>query len=203
MVLIVNFSAFLIGIARRCCESLEARDETGRVHLSGGQFVQEQVFQAIVFSMMALEAFLNEVAFIEITKLRNGSQRVYEALERQTGWFRRLQTILTYFFGRGLADGDVPVNDLKHLVALRHGLVHYRFQGAPKKTLKDLSQRGLVSDRWDDPGQEPYAWPIHLKPELGCWAYNTACDTVKLIEDLMPEQHRPRFTPILSNFHRM
>jgi len=177
----VNLSVFLITIAYRSMR---------RAVPDNDFFDQLGTFEAIAFAWFAIEALLNELAYFEVHELQLRSQIVYEAVERGGRGFERVQAVLTYLYGTGLEDGTHPANDLKHLAKLRNGLVHYKFRD-PRvvSTLKDLQQRGYFvepAQGWD---QTPLAWPSQVKPELGQWAYNTACDAALAIADLMPHDH--------------
>ena len=196
----MNFSAFLIAAARRAVQRVLSGHQI--IHTAHGSHSYYAIFEAIVFAAMALEALLNELAFTEIHDLKRGSERVYRAVERGAQGFERFQAILEYLYGQALAEGEHHANDFKHLLNLRNGLVHYRFERPPVTTLTDLTQRGLFSEGWTD----PIAWPTYALPGLAPWALQTASDTAYAIASLIaddPYHHaelvRTNFTPVLPD----
>ncbi len=188
----MNFSAIAIQIARHAV--LRAHEGHGHAFYA--------IYEAIVFAWLALEALLNEQAYIEVVNLGHGEKNVHDALDRGAGGFKRVQAILTYFYGRGLKDGEQPANDLKHLISLRHGLSHYRFEGPPTSTLDQLAQRGLMGKDWSE--QQMISWPMTLTNDVAHWAYETTCDTAHAIADLLPsdDYHANEADLIRNNFDR-
>ena len=186
----MNFSAIFIDIARHAVE---------RAHEEHAHAVYA-IYEAIVFSWLALEALLNEQAYLELYEVDNGSIEVYKAIAAGAKGFERVQAILTYFYGKGLSDGANPANDLKHLIRLRNSLVHYRFEEPPTKTLDDLAQRGLLSKEWKKAVM--ISWPASLTKEVAKWAHETARDTAKAIADVFPgdEYHDSQAALIRNNF---
>ena len=71
----MNLSVFLIGIAYHAAK--RARKYGARDARS-----QEAVLEAVVFAWLAVEALLNEQAYIEIHDFGHGSKTVYDAVER-------------------------------------------------------------------------------------------------------------------------
>lgn len=191
----MNLSIFLITIAYRAAQ----RARIDEYNSSLG------TLEAIAFAWFAIEALLNELAYIEVHDLQSRSLIVYEAVERGGRGFERVQALLTYLYGKGLEDGAHPANDLKHLAKLRNGLVHYKFRDSRVVgTLNDLEQRGYLEkppQGWD---QTPFAWPNQVKPELAEWAYRTACDAAVAIAALMPgdESHAIEADIIRHNFEK-
>jgi hypothetical protein len=168
----VNFSAILINVALRAVERAQQRD----VYASQG------VYTAIVFAAMAIEALLNEQAYIQVHERRVRSEEVFSAVEKGAAGFERVQAILLYLFEDSLVDGRNPANDLKILMLLRNGLTHYRFERPPKKALSELRQRRLF-ENWE--GLTAMSWPAFATPELAKWAYETACNTAAAIADIV------------------
>jgi hypothetical protein len=189
----VNISVFLLEIVRRAVERAK----------QGDYYAQLGPLEAVVFAWAAIEALLNEQAYIAIHDLGHGDEIVYRALERSGSTFDRLQAILTYLYGRALEDGCQPADDLKHLIRLRNGLVHYKFRDPEVvKTLNNLVQRGYLtapSQPWDEMF---IAWTSQVKPELAAWAYRTTCATGLAIAALMPaeEEYRREAQIIRANF---
>lgn len=158
------------------------------------------IYEAIVFSLLAVEGLLNEQAYNEIHGVGNGSALIYGTLDRGAQGFARIQAVLTYFYGSGLRDGENPANDLKHLIQLRNGLVHYRFDEPPAKALDDLAQRGLLNEGWRNTAM--VSWPAVLTKEVARWAQQTACRTALAIADLLPgdPDHQSEAALIRNNF---
>jgi len=198
----VNLSAFLIGIAYRAAK--QARKYRSR-DVSRDVLTQEAVLIAVVFAWLAVEALLNEQAYVEIHDFGHGSKVVYDAVERGARGFDRVQAILTYLYGQGLKDGEHPANDLKLLEKLRNGVVHYKFRDhRVVSALDDLAQRGHLSaptQPWD---KVPVTWATYVRPELAEWAYHTACDTAEAITALMPDDtpHKAEVGIIRVNFRK-
>jgi hypothetical protein len=168
----MNVSAILINLALRAAERAQSRDVYSPHH----------IYTAIVFAAMAIEALLNEQAFIRIKERGIGSLRVYEAVEKGAQGFERIQAILTYLFQESLEDGQNPANDFKLLLQIRNGLVHYRFERPPTKALDQLSQYGRFGKGWKNAS---IAWPTYVTPELAIWAYETACHTAAEIAEIL------------------
>ncbi len=189
----MNLSAFLITIAHRAAQRARAGDYESQL----------AVLEAVAFAWFAVEALLNEEAYIEIYELGHGSEIVYVAVERGAQGFDRVQAILTYLLGRRLTDGENPANDLKHLARLRNGLVHYKFENPPATgTLNDLAQRGYLNMPPQPWNRMPLPWASQVRPELAEWAYRTACESALAIAALMPHDaaHEGRAAVIRANF---
>ena len=170
----MNFSAILINVALRAAERAQQRDAHAIL----------SIYTTVVFAVMALEALLNEQAYIQTSVHRNRSVRIYEAVDRGTQGFDRFQAVLQYLFGRGLPDGQNPANDLKLLIQIRNGLVHYRFERPPNKVLGQLVQHNLFSASWKE---APIAWPTYATSDLARWAYETACESALVIASILED----------------
>lgn len=170
----MNFSAILINVALHAAERAQQGDPHAKL----------SIYTTVVFAVMALEALLNEQAYIQTKERRNGSARVYEALEKGTQGFERFQSVLTYLFGRGLQDGQNPANDLKLLIQIRNGLVHYRFERPPKRVLEQLVQHGRLSRGWE---KQPIGWPTFVRPNLAEWAYRISCESAFIIASIVED----------------
>lgn len=189
----MNLSIFLLDIVYRATERAAQRD----------YHAQLGAIEAVVFAWAALEALLNEQAYIEIHDFRHGDEVVYHALERARPAFDRVQATLTYLYGRALDESRQPADDLKHLIRLRNGLVHYKFRDPDVvKTLDQLVQRGYLAKPFEPWDQLRLAWAGQVKPDLAEWAYQTACDTGQAIAALLPDDryHRAEKELIRENF---
>jgi len=171
----VNFSAILIGVALRAAYGAQ-RATAGAV---------KEIEVAVVFAAMAFEALLNELAYDQIVQRELLSADVYRAVDRGANGFDRVQAVLTYLFGKGLEDGRNPANDLKLLLQIRNGMVHYRFEQPPKKALEQLEAQGRIAAGWAD---LPIAWPTFGTEELAGWAYETVCQAAHEVADIL-EHH--------------
>lgn len=174
----MNFSAILINVALRAAERAQQHDPHAIL----------SIYITVVFALMALEALLNEQAYTQTHIRRTCSARLYEAVDRGTQGFDRFQAVLEYLFGRRLPDGQKPANDLKLLILIRNGLVHYRFERPPSKVLDQLVQHQRFSARWKD---HPIAWPTYVTSDLARWAYETACEAALVIASIVEDAGEP------------
>src|SRR5690349_20431436 len=125
----MNLSVFLLDIVYRAMGRAELRDYTAQL----------AALEAVVFALAALEALLNELAYLTIHDFGRGSEIVYHAIERSRPAFDRVQATLIYLYGHALDDSRQPADDLRHLIRLRNGLVHYKFRDPDVvKTLDQL-----------------------------------------------------------------
>lgn len=172
----VNFSAIFINVAERAA---------ARAAL-GGTDAPLAIYETILFSWVAIEALLNERAYVEVRELQIKSERVYESVSRGAKGFERIQAVLEFLFGRGLEEGRNPATDLQHLQRLRNAIVHYRFERPPSETLDDLAQRGMLDKGWRS--SVLMGWPIVLTSKVADWSLETACAAGIAVSDLMPSE---------------
>ena len=168
----MNFSAILINIALRNAQRAQKTDAHAVLSIE----------VAVVFAVMALEALLNEQAYIQTVVRERLSVEVYQAVDRGAQGFERIQAVLLYLFQAGLEDGKNPANDLKVLMQIRNGFVHYRFERPPKKALDHLADSGRFDPGWE---KTPISWPSFGTKGLAKWAYETVCDTANEIADIL------------------
>lgn len=175
----VNFSAILINVAMRAAERAQ----------KGDVYAIHAVYTTIVFAAMAIEALLNEQAYIQVHDRRTRSAEVYAAVENGASGFERVQAALLYLFEDSLVDGENPANELKLIIQLRNGLTHYRFERPPKKALRELAQRRLFDEAWE---ANPFmSWPAFATPPLAIWAYEAACHTAMRIAAIVERAGEP------------
>ena len=151
-----------------------------RAHWSSG------VETAVVFAVMSIEALVTEEAMIAVLR-GELTEDAFHAADRQQGTIARIQALLKATFNQALPlDGGVG-QDLRHLVELRNGLVHFRLnemsQGL-RSSLRALSRRKLVQDA--DAQGWPLAWPNYVRPELADWVVATTSGVANLIADMNP-----------------
>ena len=170
----MNFPAVLINVALRAAERAQQHDAHALL----------SIYTTVVFAVMALEALLNEQAYTQTCIRRTRSVRLYEAVDRGTQGFDRFQAVLEYLFGRRLPDGQKPANDLKLLIQIRNGFVHYRFERPPNKVLDQLAQHNRFSASWKE---APIAWPTYVTSDLARWAYETACEAARVIASIVED----------------
>lgn len=154
----------------------------------GDAYATHGVYTAIVFAAMAIEALLNEQAYIQVHERRTRTLEVYTAVENGASGFDRVQAVLLYLFDKSLVDGENAANEMKLLIQLRNGLTHYRFERPPTKVLRELAQRGLFEKNWES---SSISWPAFATPKLAVWAYEAACHTAIAVADIIAGAGEP------------
>ncbi len=187
----------LFGVATAAYE--EARDtvEEGVAHRAS--------LNAIVFSAIALEAFINEVAEYAAMSATDGSPAIgnFAALAREVEEAHgsiRLKFLLAsaVLGGRAYDRGIQPYQDFALLVAVRNAIVHHkpedRIQGqeedeeignsvVPRKLTEQLRGRHLIEVNLIN--QASFLQLI-ATPKMAAWACDTAANMVRSLVDTFP-----------------
>jgi hypothetical protein len=168
------------------------------------------VTAAIIFSVTAVEAFINELqdTILDVAKinpdLKMRDPKVYacgsaldviEAQKRSV--FLKLSTAAFWLSGQPLDKGVNPYQDSVSLATLRNRLVHFRpLDNADAKTVADrfpgfirsLQQRGLAHK--PEPKKVFSAFSSIRSKEMAAWSYDTAHAMIMEIVERMPPKYK-------------
>lgn len=158
---------------------------------------------AVVFSVVTLEAFINELgANAELRDWSDERIQCFADLMRELeNTQARLQVKyhLAYFAltGRNCPKGTQPFQDFATLVNLRNQLIHYRAQRTaynadtmrvlydPPKLVTVLANRELI------PKPKPHGDMAFMSrvgtPQVAVWAFNTAVKMIGALHNAIPQ----------------
>ena len=141
---------------------------------------------AYVSAVAAVEAWVNEMILSDMPRAILGKSALDTVPESRLSFTElsmKLLLIPQLAFGKTLARHEQPYQDMRLLIKLRNELVHYKMAPKRPSCVTDLAQRGIVLK------DKRYIWPHQISCSEGIrWAYNTACETVLAILDLMPPE---------------
>jgi hypothetical protein len=205
----------LFGVALAANKRVPTPDKAG--------IESEQALVAIVFSAVALEAFINEVTelsgqFSELMghDVMTDLHAILEEVEANRGstrlkflWAKKILSGTTY------DKGSRPFSDFALLITLRDTLVHRkrddRFTGSgtldqpltpvATKIVTQLEQRGLLTPIQS---MTSNSWIARISnPTASNWACNTARAMVKSIIDEFPGDTKPLMSGIFESAFEM
>jgi hypothetical protein len=105
------------------------------------------------------------------------------------------------FFGKSLSSTQSPVVEMDALVGIRNELVHYKFGMTPPAGVGLMAKHGaasVVPPEQEQGGPEPWADRISRLEGI-LWAHDVACETVRAVIGLAPNQSR--LVPFTVNFN--
>ena len=180
-------------MARRACERSEDRGQEAIV--------------AVILSVIAVEAFINEMGELVSSPPDPGKETDKEKLialglmlndleEQGVSLRTKLQMAHYVLTRRSLDKGANPYQDLGLLVRIKNKLVHKKAEvltiNASGNTVGDhdpllvrLAARGVI-DRLGN-RQAPQFQPLIGKPKVATWAHNVALEMIVFIQELLPE----------------
>lgn len=158
---------------------------------------------AVVFSVLSLEAFLNEcveaIHSDEFSTPEPGptfAEILNEVDELRSSFTLRCQLARILLAGHPYDKGKAPYQDLALLVRLRNALVHFKpdnfrfdpnvgdFTQSRPKVLKELASRGIV----EAPREGDWSsWIVFIKPPVSSWAIETAQAMMKSLTQMLPD----------------
>ena len=179
-----------------------ATDAADRIKVPDRLGGQQQALIAIVFSVAALEAFLNEAA-----ELAGDPYWDHEAISTFADIMAdverfRLEAKLVLagwiFSGKRLDKGQQPYQDFNLLIELRNSLIHYK----PNPSIPDTStpeqirhaltekfrSKNILADD-EDPKLQPYSWIYRFQTKaIANWSCRTAALMVKDLVSQTPAE---------------
>jgi hypothetical protein len=181
-------SGILFGVAKTAANSITTEERTGG---------QVSAFTSIVFSVLAVEAFLNEVIELAAKSVHKPMEpesvivftRIMEDLERsRASLLSRLAMSHWILSGKSVDRGSSPFQDFSVLVGLRNDLVHFKpNEDIPVETgkqdpekvhenrLKALKSKNILADL--PAGKASWTFYIGTKA-VADWSCNTAYQIV-------------------------
>jgi hypothetical protein len=163
---------------------------------------------AMMFSVLALEAFINESGVLaqmvptsERQQLIEGFSSVMKELEeRKESLLIKYHMGLLVFTGSTWDEGALPFQDFKLLIAIRNSIVHMKAdkwdvkvrhdKSDPERDIKQypkfigmLQRRGII----DMPAESTSWLKIVTQPKVAKWACATAVSITKGFFDAVPE----------------
>jgi hypothetical protein len=203
------------------CEFLslaaEARDRAIQAEAaSSGSTLVGEALSAILFSAMATEAFINELAEVAayhadvlpgmgvpgaqaLADLAATLDRIEEEKrpDQIEEKYRRASEMLS---GHAFPAGEAPFQDFARLIKLRNDLVHPRNRDRTtdaghvepgSKVIRDLQQGGRTTTRGRRPDDVPggASWLFEIaNVGTASWAYGAAREIVKAAIELLPDR---------------
>ena len=171
----------------------------------------DEAVVAVVFSALAVEAFLNDVVHLteEVTdsvdwgstpdvgeKFKVFGYIMKELEDRNSSIAIKMQMAHLFFTGTHLDSGSQPYQNYKILTNLRNALVHSKpvkhgvslddsNQYEPQKIVKQLVDQKVIPK--PSPQEPPALMPYIRKPEVARWAYGVAVEMRTFLVQLIPE----------------
>jgi len=156
----------------------------------------QRVIQAVIFSVIAVEALLNQ--FIDSASM-NASREMKTALsmlDEKGSPMEKLERFPLLVGGAPWDKGSAPYQDFNALVGLRNALVHYRRGKRIEKLAHQLDVHNLGASpeqlsqlaQWYNVPIEEIPWPQrYLTPKTARWAVETARNMVGKLYELVDE----------------
>jgi hypothetical protein len=213
----------LFGIAKRCSDIAATTDEISKKDLRDNNLV------AIMFSALAVEAFLNELGTIDASSQKGSGSDYKPSLVAIDSRLEALQRVLRLaeesnlqslgkiqlaheILGLKLENGQQPFQDYRLLKQLRDSIAHSKpsnvvittepieFQSSREKLLQALYSRKLLSYKPSERGQGLLDW-LDGK-NLAQWAIKAASKMViKIIEALPTGEFKEAIVLFYRDFY--
>lgn len=172
-------------------------------------FGSNEASTAIILSVIAIEAFLNEVSEVielESTYLDPNITSLGKAL-REGERSLSIEDKVKMIFEHSGIDYDIsksPIQDFRLLVNLRNSLVHYKVSksadGRPIKLLRSLRSKNILLNHPKEFINSPaYSWfhEVSTQP-AACWAYKTSLLIILAISHSLGSRLENILTGILA-----
>lgn len=216
-----NWFHFL-SLAAQACQEMEEDVTT-----DGSKVSPATALSAILFSILAAEAFINELAEAASRnavllsspgtdthddQLLADLATVLHELEDGRGpitlKYHMTRKVLA---GETFAEGEAPFQDFADLVKLRDELVHPRHRDETDKyghvqprsrVVRNLQQRGLTTTKGRGPGEPPggISWVQEIESVgVARWAYSAAKEIMVAILETLPEDTRLATTALFRS----
>ena len=173
-------SGVLIGNARRAYERCIRERLDGKVFVTDDNNFSNYALDAIILSVAALEAFLNEAALNPVALGIRRAEAALEGLE-ELEIRRKYVLVPLVLWGRTFDGSRQPFQDFECLVRVRNDLIHYKMPFFPSghgpKYLRHLGTNKLLLESG---GPSCFGWVENLSSaKVALWAHNTACRMAK------------------------
>jgi hypothetical protein len=188
----------------------EAHERAVAVQKNSPNAAPGDALVAVVFSALAVEAFINELtemaerSTVLSLPTENGAVtdlgRTLSAIEDAKGPVElKYQMACKILSGKTLPQGEQPYQAFKNLMQLRNDLVHLRHRDrtdgagyvSPKSgVVRNLQQQGLTLTRGRSPGDVPggTSWLDELRtPGVAAWAYHAAASIITTLGEMVPD----------------
>lgn len=193
------------------CLAAQSRDRAQQAAASGQGQPTSETLTTILFSALATEALINELAeaaarsdnlhpdvsgFDTLADLAATLDMIEKAQGQIELKYQLASKILT---GKTFPPGEAPFQDFANLITLRNELVHPRHRDRTtvaghvepvSRVVRDLQQRGLTTTRGRREGDVPggMSWLQEIKSSgVASWAYNTAREIITALLSMLPD----------------
>jgi hypothetical protein len=205
--------AFFIHWFELFCIAVQARDKANEIQTASPDAWPPEALSAILFSALAVEAFINELAEAAardsheqwttglpgVDVLRDLAETLDMIEDAQGNIGLKYHLASKILRGRTFNANQAPFQDFNALVKLRNELVHPRHRDRTKEeryieprssVIRDLQQRGLTSSKGRNPG-DPGGGMSWLN-EIECgrtatWACQAAREIITAVLPLLPQ----------------
>jgi hypothetical protein len=217
--------AFFSHWFRFLCLAAEARDEARKMGTGPGASPAKEALNAILFSALAVEAFINELAEAAARNpdplpesARQGAQALADLaallseIEDARGPIGlKYQLTSKILRGETFVAGRAPFQDFADLVRLRDELVHPRHRDKTtdaghvqpvSRIVRDLQQRGLTTTTGRRPGDVPggISWLDEIQSGgVANWAYKAAREIIVAVLEMLPDDDNLSTTHLFRN----
>ena len=173
-------SGVLIGNARRAYERCIRERLDDKVFVTDDNNFSRYALDAIILSVAALEAFLNEAALNPVALGIRRADAALQALE-ELEIRRKYVLVPLVLWGTTFQCSRQPFQDFDCLVRVRNDLIHYKMPFYPSghgpKYLRHLETNKLLLE---SDGPSRFGWVENLSSaKVALWAHNTACRMAK------------------------
>lgn len=188
----------------------EAFERSKKSSTHDRQLGRMDAIDAVVFSVVALEGFINEVSELArqaCSGIRNDNPpsvetlgRLLREVEEKKGSLR-LKFMLAHlvFTGRTYDTSSQPFQDFNLLIQLRNAIVHHKpdefftqeadgtIELKPAKLLSNLESKSILAEIESD---VQTSWLNRIATSASArWACNTSSDVINSVMDIVPECH--------------
>jgi hypothetical protein len=194
------------------CLAAQARDRAQQAAAdSGGEQPTSEALTAILFSVLAAEALINELPEAAartvnlhpdvpgLSTMVNLAVRLDEAEQAKTQIDLKYQIVSKILSGKKFPRGEAPFQDFVNLAMLRNELVHPRHRDRTteaghiepiSKVVRGLQQRRLTNTRGRRKGDVPggVSWLEEIKSSgVASWAYDSAREIITALLIMLPD----------------
>jgi hypothetical protein len=167
--------------------------ETGKVFVTDDNNYSDNALDALILSVTALEAFINEVTLGPTAMMLNKKMEIIGEWVGKLDVRTKYHVVPYLLWGNTFNRGSQPYQDFRTLVNIRNELVHYKMKpyecGDMPECVMPLLQRGILLTPAN--AKVRCLWVSDIScSKTALWAHNTACRMANSLIEMADDENR-------------